>query len=167
MTQGTSAIRNGTAAVFAAVAIVVITACLGANSNDPPPNPTPCPTLEEQSYFDSLDRLLLSIVEEIEDPYRLADEPYIGSLEASAASDRLIAAAEQMNEVKELVPPATLSTFHGNLVKAIDPMQKGATLLATGFVLEDRGLMRDGIFVSNGSVVPMSTVTASRQGWCD
>ena len=168
MTQGTSAAPNGTAAIVAAVAIAVLAACQaaeGAATSTPKPQ---CPTPEEQAYFDSVFRLFRGIVEELEYAFRLADEPYIGSSEASAASDQLIAASEQMNEVKELIPPESLRTFHSDVVTVVDPMQKGAMLMATGFVIQDRELIRDGIFVvSSGGLEPVDRMATMRREWCD
>ena len=153
-----------TPAIVTAVVIVAIVACQDAEPSEPEPE---CPTPDEQAYFDSLDRLLRDIVEDLEDPFRLTDEPSIGRLQASAASDQLVAAAEKINELKELAAPESLSTFHTEVVEVADPLQKGTVLLATGFVLQDPELMRDGVFVAGGSLEPLSTVVAGKREWCD
>ena len=123
------------AAIVAAVVIVVVTACQDAERGEPE---IECPTPEEQAYFDSFDRFLGDMAGDLEGPLRLAlGEPTIGRLEASAASDQLRAAAEKMNELKELAAPESLSTFHSEVVKVTDLLEKGMLLLAVGFVVRD------------------------------
>ena len=146
------------------VVIAVVAACQDTAGGEPEPE---CPTREEQAYFDSLERLLHVIVEEIEDPFLLADEPSIGRLQASAAADQLTSAAENMNELKELVAPESLTTFHGTVVEAADSLQKGMVLLATGFVLQDPEIIRGSAIVASGSLEPLSTVVAGKREWCD
>ena len=155
-------------AIVAAVAIAVIAACQAAEHTATSTPKPPCPTPEEQAYLDSVVRLFRGTVEELEDPFRLAEEPYIGRLEASTASDQLIAASEKMKEVKELIPPESLRTYHNDLTTIVDPIQKGAMLMATGFVTQDRELIRDGLFVINsGSLEPADRMAAVRRELCD
>ena len=148
----------------ATVVVVVVAACQDAERGEPEPE---CPTPEEQAYFDSLDRLLRDILKEIEDPFLLADESSLGRKQASDASDQLMAAAEKMNELKELTAPESLSSFRNEVAEVADPLQKGTVLLATGFALQDPELIRDGVFVASGSLDPLSTVVAGKRDWCN
>ena len=153
------------AIVLAAVIVVVfVFARQDAERGEPE---IECPTPEEQAYFDSFDRFLGDIVEDLEGPLRLADEPTIGRLEASAASDQLRAFAEKMNELKELAAPESLSTFHSEVVKVTDLLEKGMLLLAVGFVVRDSEFVRDGVFVAGRAMKPLSTVVADKREWCD
>ena len=91
------------AAIVAAVFIVVFIVVLADGQDDERGEPEiECPTPEEQAYFDSFDRFLGDIVENLEGPLRLADEPTIGRLEASAASDQLRAFAEKNERTKRV-----------------------------------------------------------------
>ena len=127
-----------------------------------------CPTPEEQAYFDSLDRLLRDMVEELEGPFRLAEEPYIGSLEASVADNQLMAVVEEISDFMELMPPESLRTFHSDVVTVVDPIRKGAVLMGMGFLAKNRELIRDGIFVTGaGGLEPVDRIGTMRREWCD